>query len=552
MKLMKSDSVSTKIDDRIEAFLLDLSKVYKASSIYPSNHPTLLAMFVNPYKTISSILDEIDTLPLVYKRGEGFFVGEKKVVKMYPIIRDLGERLFRKKIHTVYFMKDIKLLELSQFINVVSSETVSDHNDQGEDKRDKDIQHIFFNEIDYRKLFKKQAEKSIEADEIEISVGNNGGTGEGIYNFLETEDISNPLDIQQIETGIEKGYNHSATEGSGREEDSLPSDIDDLIKLWKESRDYADFERIGNELINWAFAAALEKDGKTLTKVITAFIDVTELMNDGGFYKFASAGLDKMLSGMNSLEVLMEMACDITHDESSIDIIVRLNGRVAGYLADRLAKEENAHVRRILDNILVRMGKRIVPQLLERIDDERWYVVRNIVRVLGDIGEYGGVREALSSTIAHPDYRVRKETVRALAMMRGTGTNALLSNAVNDENRDVAESAVVSLGLIKYDDSVPVLIDLIESHKDNKLKKEAIKALGHIGSDKAVSFLINFLERKSSFFRTGIDDLKVECISVLADIGSPKAINAINAALKSSRTKVKKACQEALRRMQHG
>ncbi|MBM2839373.1 MAG: HEAT-like repeat-containing protein, partial [Deltaproteobacteria bacterium] len=339
--------------------------------------------------------------------------------------------------------------------------------------------------------------------------------------------------------------------GSSKEEEP-PEDTDELIKKWRGARSYVEFEKTGDTLMGRLFEAGPEGDGTEISKILDAYLDASEQIKEEEFIEFISNRLDQIAAAKEPLDILLSLACDkSSKDTTLLETIVRLKGRAAGRVADRLAAEEDASARKTLNRILVRMGKEIIPQLIERLRNEKWYVVRNTVRNLGEIGESHGVEDALRSPLVHKDPRVRKETVRALSMIKGPETINLLKSVLDDSDSSVVELAVVSLGLIGDEGSVQTLIDLVENRADIGVRREAVRALGRIGSRKAVVFLIKTLEKKGWLLGKRDDDLKVMCVSALADAGTPDAVRALEAGLSSLRGAVRNACEEELRRIKH-
>lgn len=544
--------------DSVDIFLLDLYKVYKASSLYPSNHPSLLALYVKPFKDISAILDETEQVVIRYKKGEGFFWGDIPVARKTPPVRELGERLFQLRIHSIFFLKGLKLIELRSMIEVITAEPGASDNAGRCDEllQGKGALNVWFNEIDYGKILEAQKEMSEKTADIEVAVEKEGtGYGGGIYDFLEGEekgaDASYHVVSHDVKTPLQTQELQNAEADSSKEEEP-PEDIDELIKRWRGARSYPEFEKTGNVLMGRFFEAGSRGDGAALTKILDAYLDAGEQVKEEEFIEFISNRLDQMAAAKEPLDLLLTLACDkSSKDAALIETIARLKGRAAGRVADRLATEDDVGGRKTLNNILVRMGKEIVPQLLERLSDERWYVVRNTVRILGEIGESHGVEDALRSPLVHKDPRVRKETVRALSMIRGPETINLMKSVLDDSDGSVVELALVSLGLLGDEGSVQALIDLVETRADSGVGREAVRALGRIGSRKAVTFLIKNLEKRGWFLGKRDDDLKVMCVSALADAGTPDAVRALEAGLSSSRDAVRNACEEELRRIRH-
>lgn len=554
-------------EEAIEAFLLDIYKVYKSSFLYPFDHPSLLNMLVKPFKDILPVLDETGEVAIRYKRGEGFFWADLPVARKYAVLKELGEELFKKRIQTIFFIKGLKIMEIRSFIEVINADFKKVQDSGGCERflTSKGANHIWFNEVDYSKILEKQKEEQKEASQIEVSEDKEGtGHGEGIYDFMEGEEsgaspVPQPSPAKPLPPGAEsQPSSHEPPQpqaSAQREEEEPPQDIDGLIKLWREAKSLPDFEKTGNLLMERVFSAAIdEKDIETALKVADVFLGMAGEEREDGFKMFVSAGLDRMVNEKGPLDILLDAACGKTPAASTaVEALKRFGGRAAGKVADRLALEEDAYARRIIDNILVGIGRDAISQLLERLNDNRWYMVRNMVRILGEIGIDSGVEEALTPTLLHPDARVRKEAVRAVSMIRGAKAPTLLRRALNDRDEGVAGLAIVSLGILRDEGSIQALIDQFDKMEGNEIKKEIIRALGRIGSRRSVSFLAKtLLERKGWLGGKKDEELKIACALALAEIGTPEAVRALESGVDLSKGAASKACEDGLRRIRHG
>ena len=63
--------------------------------------------------------------------------------------------------------------------------------------------------------------------------------------------------------------------------------------------------------------------------------------------------------------------------------------------------------------LLKEMGKGSSLPFVSRLEDPRWFLVRNVVGILGDIGDVG-ILPQLKKVAVHGDPRVRREVVRTL------------------------------------------------------------------------------------------------------------------------------------------
>jgi len=96
-------------------------------------------------------------------------------------------------------------------------------------------------------------------------------------------------------------------------------------------------------------------------------------------------------------------------------------------LIDQLATQAERDRRRALVDMLATAARADPAPLLQRLNDERWYLVRNLVIALGR-SRRPEVASALLPLCSHPDHRVRTETLRALRSLDpGVATEAALA-----------------------------------------------------------------------------------------------------------------------------
>ena len=84
--------------------------------------------------------------------------------------------------------------------------------------------------------------------------------------------------------------------------------------------------------------------------------------------------------------------------------------------------------------------------------------------------------------------------------------------------------------------------------KDLESKKEAIKALGLIGDEKAVPYLIRILFRRVWFGKKSHEGVRSLAAYSLGMIGTMEAFDAVEAASKSSGGELYSACKRILER----
>ena len=236
--------------------------------------------------------------------------------------------------------------------------------------------------------------------------------------------------------------------------------------------------------------------------------------------------------------------------------LITAGGETAGYLKDTLVavgSEEIAlalsqiishpqrSVRQLTLKILAELGKsslRVFSRILNddamfardhtrhELPDEKWYVIRNSIFVLGSLRDPQGVAP-LRARIDDKDVRVRREIVAALEKIGGEEAIDCFTLMAEDPIIEVREAAVVAIGLTGRPESAPILIDI--SKKDPRNSIKAVTALGKLGGPEAREFmgkLLNDPEATSELSKGVVskDDLRVAAVKALGQIGDSDAI----------------------------
>jgi hypothetical protein len=164
-----------------------------------------------------------------------------------------------------------------------------------------------------------------------------------------------------------------------------------------------------------------------------------------------------------------------------------------------LAEERDRQVRARMCQVLAQVGRSAVRILLESLGDGRWFLVRNLVHILGRIGDEA-VFGPVVALLGHPHARVRIEAVRALALIAPARAAVPLVGSLRDADPEVRLEVVRALGALRRDEAVPVLRDLTtgaaEGIVDLSLRREAVEALAAIGTPGAREALRRLARRR--------------------------------------------------------
>ena len=174
-------------------------------------------------------------------------------------------------------------------------------------------------------------------------------------------------------------------------------------------------------------------------------------------------------------------------------------------LLEVLADEQDMSARKALIELISSSAHDYIPALGARLTDRRWYLVRNVVAILGSTRSTEAL-PFLQRTLRHSDARVRRETIRGLAAIRVPMADSILAAALNDADAQNVQAAARYLGLVGARSSVAGLEQLalgesLGSH-ETAARVEAIGALAKLGSPTSVPVLTE-LARKHGLFGGG-------------------------------------------------
>jgi hypothetical protein len=215
-----------------------------------------------------------------------------------------------------------------------------------------------------------------------------------------------------------------------------------------------------------------------------------------------------------------------------------------------LGKANQMKTRRFLCDLLVEVGKGDIDYLASRLNDGRWYLIRNLVYVLGKIGD-PRIVENLSRLIGHSHLQVRRAAFHALNAIEDPRAEKLLVRFISDADESNRISAVKSLGRRKVKEALAPLLEILSSKEFPARalsEKEGIfEAVGQIGGGAMVPHLQRFLAGKWSLFR----DVKLEetagcAAAALQKIGTPSAVAALEEGSRSRNKVIREACSKAI------
>nr|WP_321464686.1 HEAT repeat domain-containing protein [uncultured Desulfobulbus sp.] len=222
------------------------------------------------------------------------------------------------------------------------------------------------------------------------------------------------------------------------------------------------------------------------------------------------------LSSLCTEQVLKRLLDRFLHGEEQQDtvgkILVDLGPDSAKFQLQTLFDSESRFERKRLLELIKQTGNPAVALLLEQLHrDAPWYVLRNVIRLLGDIGN-PALFSRVRPFIGHSDPRVQQEVIGTALKIGGDHLKDFLLHALQNVD-DSLKIRVINHVATNHDERfVRPLTDLLESTKPflgknkNNLQVSICRTLGAIGSRRATASLNRVVQSKNMLGLTGYAD----------------------------------------------
>jgi hypothetical protein len=544
-------------------------KAIKAFRFYPPDNPTLkgfrdqllkkFQFFLNKYHSIAIQVGEYD---LTFR---GKILYENRDVKI-----SLAFLLYKDGLRELRFSKGLEEWEVQGLIDIFKQ---SDHINQLEDDMvtqlwEKDFIHIGYLATD----------EFLEGTPVTIP--------ENVDQFrknLVFKPIAHQVEVDLLETKedegvsldeiLSKGVEEPPPFASNRSAYSLtPEEVEGLNKEVESETDPTFVFNIVDILFE---IIALEKETEPFQDAANLLMKILDALLTLGEFQKASDLLKRIYIIIKTYE-LKDWQIEISRNlileagaEQRIERIGRILEKEEGIrleevnnyllllqrnsikpLVKLLGELKNSKTRRLLCDALSEIGKNSFELFTPFLDDRRWFLVRNIIYILGRIGKEQAI-PYIQKGFNHQELRVRREAIQALGLIGGPKVVPLLIKALTDQDVRIRAMAAINLGKVGKKAGLVPLLEVVQSKDFSKKEPVEIKAfldaIGMVGSNESIPVLQQQVERKSWFGRGKTDPVRIGAANALAMIGTPEAKAVLESGKNSKDEAVRDACIQAMK-----
>ncbi len=556
-----------------------LIKTVKAKLVYPSSSKLPQQFMDKLNSDFTAVLSEIDRLKFKIEADAVLF-SDQLIYKAKNKAENFAHPFFRDGIVELEFYKGLTIEELDRFVDTLSLVTRSAHVED-------DLATLLW-EIGFEKISYKLMDDSLDIETFEY------GTSK-IKTPLESSGIdysevflgNSELGLTDEDFDLDSDKNKARKLPAGYK--NVPDNLADYINRLTEYDESeksaiaemlkADdnfeckqyiidilFEILGAEGDNASYNETLDLiskvrddfikavDLRSAIRIFNMTRELREALKNLGDEK--EKRIEEFIKGFGASERIrilvdtLDNSKDINYSEVT-EYLTMLSWEAITPLIWALGELSHYPARRAVCQALEAVAIDHVEVLGKGTENPRWYVVRNVVMILGKIASPQALNY-FQRTISHSDIRVRKETIVSAARIDNEQSADFLIMALKDESESLQTLALKELARRKSEKAFIHVENMIE---DKKFKnrptdqiKEILEAYARLGGKQAFERLKKMATRTILIPSEKEDRIRFYAVMALGYIYSPAAHQVLNKISKSRKKRMADAARRALNR----
>ena len=233
---------------------------------------------------------------------------------------------------------------------------------------------------------------------------------------------------------------------------------------------------------------------------------------------------EKVLANHLQMTFMTEVldAIDLWEEEKHqeiADYIIGVGEPYSELLIERLGLAPTWDERRYWMDILDKIGGDARQMILQSLNDERWYLVRNLLIILGKEVDHSSLK-IIQPLTNHPHPQVRLEAMRYLFSCNPATANRQLLRELESDDPD-AQLAAIQIADRSHD---PQVLAILHKHLEAdpvtpielEIKQHIIKTLTRIGHRDSLPILRRILQKKGLLVSKRVKQLQADVVASLA------------------------------------
>jgi len=460
--------------------LFSIFKSIKGMRLYPQNHPALERIITEAYGIILKALKELGGIRIDV-HSDSFSIrglNPDEEGKFSELANEL-------------FIRGVKTLIIDSFISI-------------EDFK----KFITFFQIEPEEVIKMGG-----AEEILNSMKISGIRAEVMDFLLKTEE-----EIEKEGRGeeYEEEVSISFEEFTQEEKDILA-----LVERLKEISELREYEGLLKKIVGKCQEMVALSDFKVLPIVLLEFSRIFIDQSKSPEIRRITGEAARSISNEKVIGYLINKIKTLEASEipEYSNIFFMIGDTTIKYLLESLFVEESIKGRRFITEIVIRFGRKAVPHLIYYLNDKNWFVVRNCLFILGEIGDRKAI-DLIYRFAFHKDERVKKEAINAISKIKDPEAISTLLKILGEIEDKTKPFVIRALGNTKDRTIEPIIFRFMDSENPD-MKRECVLAMAKISSPYALRLAKKIIERAKL---PKDKDLVESALSAIEIVGTPEAV----------------------------
>jgi hypothetical protein len=226
-----------------------------------------------------------------------------------------------------------------------------------------------------------------------------------------------------------------------------------------------------------------------------------------------------------------------------------LRASVTVPLLDALCNEESSAYRKFYISILSQLGKDVLHEASKRLNDDRWFVVRNMIYLLRECGGKEYI-QSIRDLTSHNNEKVQLEALKTLVYFKDPKGVPQLMSVLKRKDRWLKEQAIKICGAYRIEETVPYLENILKTRdiftSHLYLKLAAINALCRIGSPGVLNTLKKVFTGKVVLYKGTQAQMQSEVIKSMENYTDAEAKSILELAMNSEHEEIRALARKAL------
>jgi HEAT repeat protein len=525
----------------IQTFL----QTVKAFRLYEANHPILLKFTERLKKDFDNYFEEFDSFPLLVGEYRLFYRG-KVVYENQDVKESLAFFFYKDGIREIKFIRGLEFREVIDFLRIVrKGESVNRLEDDLVTLLwEKDFSHITFGTVDEFLESASHYIPATEEDFIERLEFKSFGK-ESLDDYVpekERQETSshvaeslkqalNPSPGQSLIQACQLTPDEIEEINQETEQEHQPDYIylltDNLVEILLHlGEDMDAYENMISYFERTTGAVLEKREIKKAATVLKKLNDAMESMALKDKQIFAIRRILDNFSSPNSIEFLGEAmkGNGEVDSEAILQCLRLLTPKGIEPLCHLLGKVDSGKWRKAICDVLATLSQGDIKPLVKFLSDPNPFLVFHVLYVLGKIG-HPTTLKYLGNLVAHPDPKVREETLQLLKKL-GEQSKNLIEKFLTDPLREIRAKASLIFANVAKEKAAKPLIKIILSDdffkRDYDEKTAFFKALGETESEEVVPVLQKIAEKRKWFQKGKWDEMRLCANNTLKMMGVGK------------------------------